>query len=174
MRFPIIRAATLVVVSASSAIAQTMDDGLSMPRKAASAGVLYSHESWTEYWEGTLKRSNGNIGNVAPGVGFYFVSLPGAGTYTISQSDNGTTPAFGVQSVQVTFTNCDVDQSVTPTISNGGATITVAGPRVVRLVFDPNTVVGTLNPAPQPTIVYTYTTSGVANSTDTINLTRSS
>ena len=117
-------------------------------------------------------RTTGRIGNVFPGVGFYFVSLPGAGTYTISQSDNGSTPAFGVQSVQVTFTNCDVDHSVTPSISGGGATVTVSGPRVVRLVFDPNTVVGTLNPAPQPTIVYTYTTSGVGNSTDTINLTR--
>ena len=41
-----------------------MDDGLPMPRKAASAGVLYSHESWNEYWEGTLKRSNGNIGTL--------------------------------------------------------------------------------------------------------------
>jgi hypothetical protein len=64
MRCLIIQAATLVALSASSAIAQTMDDGLSMPRKAASAGVLYSHDSWNEYWEGTLKRSNGNIGTL--------------------------------------------------------------------------------------------------------------
>jgi hypothetical protein len=28
------------------------------------AGVAYSHESWDQYWEGTLKRSNGNIGSL--------------------------------------------------------------------------------------------------------------
>jgi hypothetical protein len=113
------------------------------------------------------------IHNTQPGVGFYFVSLPGAGTYTITQSDNGNTPAFETKSVQVTFTNCDRDHGAT--ISNtasGGATVTVGGARVVRLVFDPTSVEGTNNPAPQPTIVYQYSTSGVAGSLDTINLTR--
>jgi uncharacterized repeat protein (TIGR01451 family) len=121
-------------------------------------------------------RDSGSIGNVAPGIGFYFVALPGAGTYTISQSDNGNTPAFGVQSVQVYFgANCDRDHAASVSgTSGGGATISVSGARIVRLAFDPNTVVGTANPAPQPTIVYQYTTSGVAGSTDTINLTRNS
>src|SRR5690349_18406909 len=43
-------------------IAQTPSDAIMM-RKGQFCGVLaYGHESWDEYWEGTLKRSNGNIG----------------------------------------------------------------------------------------------------------------
>ena len=28
------------------------------------SGALYSHDAWDQYWEGTLKRSNGNIGTL--------------------------------------------------------------------------------------------------------------
>ena len=35
-----------------------------MPKKVVSAGIAYSQDSWDEYWEGTLKRSNGNIGTL--------------------------------------------------------------------------------------------------------------
>ncbi|HET9317209.1 MAG TPA: transporter [Vicinamibacteria bacterium] len=45
--------------------AQTIDDGLMVPGKALFTGVLYGHDSWTEYWEGTLKRENGNVGDVS-------------------------------------------------------------------------------------------------------------
>ena len=44
--------------------AQSPDDGLLMPRRAVSAGVVYTHDSWDQYWEGQLKRSNGNIGTL--------------------------------------------------------------------------------------------------------------
>ncbi len=60
MRWLILVAAT----GASSAAAQTADDGFMMPRKTLSAGVMYTHESWDQYWEGTLKRTNGNIGTL--------------------------------------------------------------------------------------------------------------
>jgi hypothetical protein len=49
---------------ATAAAAQSPDDGLLMSKRVVSAGVLYSHDSWNEYWEGTLKRSNGNIGTL--------------------------------------------------------------------------------------------------------------
>jgi hypothetical protein len=52
----------LVAVGASSAAAQTSDDGLMLPKRTLMAGVLYAHDSWDQYWEGTLKRTNGNIG----------------------------------------------------------------------------------------------------------------
>lgn len=55
----------LFVALASPVAAQSIDDGVLLPRKVLSAGVLYSHDSWTEYWEGTLKRTNGNIGTVS-------------------------------------------------------------------------------------------------------------
>jgi outer membrane putative beta-barrel porin/alpha-amylase len=45
--------------------AQTLDDGVLLRRRALGAGVLYTHESWSEYWEGTLQRINGNIGTVS-------------------------------------------------------------------------------------------------------------
>jgi hypothetical protein len=35
-----------------------------MPKGTLAAGVQYSHDSWNEYWEGTLKRKNGNIGTL--------------------------------------------------------------------------------------------------------------
>ena len=44
--------------------AQAIDDGAMLPRRALAAGVLYAHDSWSQYWEGTLKRDNGNIGTL--------------------------------------------------------------------------------------------------------------
>ena len=49
---------------ASTVAAQTLDDGLMMPKRTLSAGIIYARDSWDEYWEGTLKRSNGNIGRL--------------------------------------------------------------------------------------------------------------
>jgi hypothetical protein len=54
----------LAAVGVSSASAQTVNDGPMMPGRTISAGVLYSHDSWNQYWEGTLKRANGNIGTL--------------------------------------------------------------------------------------------------------------
>jgi hypothetical protein len=44
--------------------AQTITDGLMMPKKYFCTGFMYTHDKWTSYWEGDLKRENGNIGNV--------------------------------------------------------------------------------------------------------------
>jgi hypothetical protein len=40
-------------------------DALMMPKKDLGAGLFYSHDQWTKYWEGTLKRENGNIGTLS-------------------------------------------------------------------------------------------------------------
>ena len=53
-----------IVPLATSVQGQTIDDGLLLPRRALGAGVLYGHDSWSQYWEGDLKRANGNIGTV--------------------------------------------------------------------------------------------------------------
>ncbi len=42
--------------------AQSPSDGIMMPGKQICLAGIYSHDSWKEYWEGTLLRSNGNIG----------------------------------------------------------------------------------------------------------------
>jgi hypothetical protein len=44
--------------------AQTLGDAIYMPRKSTCTGVLYSNDTWSKYWEGTLNRTNGNIGTV--------------------------------------------------------------------------------------------------------------
>lgn len=44
--------------------AQTLEDAeLLQPRQAA-VTVMYGHDAWDQYWEGSLKRSNGNIGTI--------------------------------------------------------------------------------------------------------------
>lgn len=45
-------------------IAQTDEDGIMMPKNNFCGGVMYSHISWNNYWEGTFKRNNPNIGTV--------------------------------------------------------------------------------------------------------------
>ena len=60
-RLPLIVA---LLFTAANLPAQAVDDGLMMPRKTLSTGVMYAHDSWSQYWEGTLKRRNGNIGTV--------------------------------------------------------------------------------------------------------------
>jgi hypothetical protein len=59
-----LRWSILAAVSVSSAAAQTMNDGSMMPKRTIRASVFYAHDSWNEYWEGTLKRTNGNIGTL--------------------------------------------------------------------------------------------------------------
>jgi hypothetical protein len=54
----------LLVSSATALRAQTIDDGIMLASRELQAGGLYSYESWEEYWEGTLKRLNGNIGTI--------------------------------------------------------------------------------------------------------------
>src|ERR1043165_2628658 len=44
--------------------AQTLTDGLMMPKKNLCTGVIYSTDSWKNYWEGPLKRDNLNIGTI--------------------------------------------------------------------------------------------------------------
>ncbi|MDQ6872743.1 MAG: hypothetical protein M3037_12190 [Gemmatimonadota bacterium] len=59
-----VRWSIFAAFSVSSAAAQSMYDGPTMPRQTLSAGVFYAHDSWDQYWEGTLKRTNGNIGTL--------------------------------------------------------------------------------------------------------------
>jgi hypothetical protein len=48
----------------NTAFAQTDADALMIPKNFYCAGVVYSNNSWTNYWEGTFKRDNGNIGKL--------------------------------------------------------------------------------------------------------------
>ena len=57
-------AVALTVVRPGSARAQTIDDGVMMAKGELFAGALYTHDQWDQYWEGGLKRDNGNIGTL--------------------------------------------------------------------------------------------------------------
>ncbi len=58
-------AACLLLCAGVSASAQTIDDAVMMPARSLCTGVLFGHDSWDEYWEGTLKRDNENIGRLS-------------------------------------------------------------------------------------------------------------
>ncbi|MEQ1678070.1 MAG: hypothetical protein ABL876_15285, partial [Chitinophagaceae bacterium] len=49
----------------SPAFAQTDIDGVMMEKNAFCLGPMYGYSSWKNYWEGTLKRDNANMGKVS-------------------------------------------------------------------------------------------------------------
>jgi len=57
-------ATALSVLTARAASAQNLEDAEMLKRREVHATVMYGSESWDEYWEGTLQRSNGNVGTV--------------------------------------------------------------------------------------------------------------
>jgi hypothetical protein len=44
---------------------QTDIDGIMMTKNNFCTGLMYGYSSWTDYWEGTLKRDNENLGRVS-------------------------------------------------------------------------------------------------------------
>lgn len=52
----------LVLYTHTTAYGQTPSDAVLMNKGEICVAAIYGHESWSEYWEGTRKRDNGNIG----------------------------------------------------------------------------------------------------------------
>lgn len=78
----VLRVVTLSVLAAltvgvRASRAQTLEDAEMLQRHELHATVMYGHDSWDQYWEGGLKRANGNVG-------------------TVSTSSITTTAAFGI------------------------------------------------------------------------------
>lgn len=48
-----------------TASAQTDADALMIPKNYLCTGVVYTHSDWKNYWEGTFKRDNANIGTLS-------------------------------------------------------------------------------------------------------------
>jgi hypothetical protein len=48
-----------------AARAQTLEDAEMLRPRELHATVMYGHDAWSSYWEGSLKRSNENIGTVS-------------------------------------------------------------------------------------------------------------
>ena len=53
-----------VVVPPRAAHAQSLEDA-ELLNRATHATVMYGHDAWNAYWEGSLKRSNDNVGTVS-------------------------------------------------------------------------------------------------------------
>lgn len=54
--------------------AQMIDDGVMLPKRALFTGGMYSWDRWSEYWEGTLRRENGNIGTITTEVNTWYAN----------------------------------------------------------------------------------------------------
>jgi hypothetical protein len=54
----------ILLVLPISLMAQTITDGLMMPKKNFCTGFMYGQDQWKNYWEGERKRDNLNIGKV--------------------------------------------------------------------------------------------------------------
>jgi len=63
LRFGVL--ACCLAMSSLKANAQTDVDALMIPKNMFCAVLSYDHSSWTDYWEGTLKRNNLNIGTLS-------------------------------------------------------------------------------------------------------------
>jgi hypothetical protein len=74
--------AVALVLFSTSVQAQTIDDGLMMSSGQLCTGFVYGHDRWEEYWEGTLKRDNQNVGDVTT------QSVNWMGTYGITDNLN--------------------------------------------------------------------------------------
>lgn len=53
------------VISCIRLSAQTDMDAIMMSKNNFCTGLMYNHSAWSNYWEGTLKRNNDNLGTVS-------------------------------------------------------------------------------------------------------------
>jgi hypothetical protein len=71
MSTPPLQATTKVLLSLGlvaslslSLQAQTIDDAIMLGGRELQTGNHYSYDRWNQYWEGTVRRTNGNIGRI--------------------------------------------------------------------------------------------------------------
>lgn len=79
------RMAGLLVIIFSSyttSLSQTDIDGIMMAKNNYCSGIMYNYSSWDQYWEGTLKRNNLNLGTVSTSMIAYM------GNYGVSDKLN--------------------------------------------------------------------------------------
>jgi len=59
------KALVFFILCSNIATAQTDIDAIMMPKHNFCGGIIYGHSNWKNYWEGTVKRDNENLGNVS-------------------------------------------------------------------------------------------------------------
>src|SRR5687768_16955686 len=132
----IVRGALVVllsIVAVPPVSAQAADDGIVMPRKTLSVGLSYGRESWNEYWEGGLKRTNANLGTVTTQsfsiVGHYGITdrltLVSMLPYVSTQASEGT--LHGLRGVQDFMVAAKYRLLTTPFTQHGTLSALVVG-----------------------------------------------
>lgn len=101
----------IVTLSIPAALrAQAVDDAMLFPSRVFGGGVMYAYDSWDQYWEGTRKRTNDNIGSITTrtttfSVGYGLtrrLTVLGMLPYVSTQATQGPLHGMrGVQDVQV-------------------------------------------------------------------------
>jgi len=71
---PVAAAFILSTIYPTPAAAQSVDDGVMLRQHELVVGSVYSRDSWNEYWEGALKRENGNIGTLTTQTNAWFAN----------------------------------------------------------------------------------------------------
>ena len=122
----------------------------------------------------TYSLKSGKVNQVAPGVFFYWVKVPGPGTYTITQVQNGNSNLFALGAGSNVYNAaCGTIGSakITQNTTTGTVTVvsTASGTTYIGLKFSTSNVKG--EPTPNPaTITYTFNATQVAGSTSTVQL----
>jgi hypothetical protein len=89
---------------------QTLEDGIMLEKGTLFTGGLYTRDRWNEYWEGALKRDNGNIGTLTTQTNVWFanygltdrLNLVGTVPYVWTQASQGVLHGMrGVQDLTV-------------------------------------------------------------------------
>jgi hypothetical protein len=55
----------LIAFTSLTCLSQTDIDGIMMEKNAFCIGPMFGYSSWKNYWEGTLKRENLNLGTLS-------------------------------------------------------------------------------------------------------------
>jgi len=71
IRFKNLLAGAVLIMLSHAGRAQTADDAIMMNKAQLCNGLVYMHSSWDHYWEGTLKRTNENLGKVSNSAVMY-------------------------------------------------------------------------------------------------------
>ncbi len=100
----------LLVALVVPSFAQTPTDGLMMPAKSFCTGFMYQNDQWHEYWEGSLKRDNLNIGTVTTQSLMYYgvygvnskLNVMASVPYVWTKASMGTlAPQQGIQDLMI-------------------------------------------------------------------------
>jgi hypothetical protein len=116
---------------------------------------------------------SGKINQVNPGVFFYWIKVSGGGSYTVTQTATPPYKTFTMASGTAVFNaSCSKVNATFSQNSAGAVTVTFSGSGTfyIGIKYDTGAVVGQTAPANNGSIHYTFETTGIAGSAQSIDL----